>query len=235
MLGRSLSTRVQAAGRAMPIEVYGAGDPLAVRWVIVPEGDSLELLDPVSGRSATVVRPPADVLAMPDLVRLERLGLAWGNLLTAPEADRELAALVDAGPLPVLTGLSWIIALWCVLCETRTGMSAVDGARTLDYRGERRRTGAPQDERMFDALNQRVRVGVLAALTEDGQAVAAYRQAVTVPENVAPVLARHTLLVMDGFSQDMLRNGLNPRGLIASFADRTGPTTRPRRCFGPAR
>lgn len=114
-------------------------------------------------------------------------------------------------------------------------MSAVEGACTLGYRGERRRTETPEDEYMWNALDQRVRIGVLAALTEDEQAVRAYREAATVPPGAAPVLARHTLTVMDGFSQDMLRNGLNAKGMVAAFAERTRPTGRPRRCFGPAR
>jgi len=155
--------------------------------------------------------------------------------LTHDEADREIRTLVKDEPLRVLTGLSWVLGLWCVLCEVRTGMSAIAGARTLDYRGEWRRVDTPEEQRMWNVLTQRVRIGVLAALSEDERAAHAYREAVTVPANVAPVLARHTLVLMDGFSQDMLNNGLNAKGLIGSFAQRTRPTTRPRRCFGPAR
>jgi len=60
----------------MSIEVREVEDPLAWRWVSVSEADSLELLDPVSGRSAVVVRPPDGVLGMADLERLEGLGFA---------------------------------------------------------------------------------------------------------------------------------------------------------------
>jgi hypothetical protein len=230
-----LGDRMGVSGRTVSIEVHSSGDPVAVRWVTVAEADSLELLDPVSGRSIVVVRPAEDMLAMEDLVWLEQLVFAWANLLTQRDADRELAALVKAEPLAVLTGLSWILAVWCVLTEVRTGTSADDVARALDYQGPWRRAETADEELMWTALNQRVRIGVLAALTEDERAIAAYKQVVTVPSNAAPVLLRHTLVTMDGFSQDMLRNGVNAKGLIASFAERTGITIRPRRCFNRAR
>jgi hypothetical protein len=219
----------------MSIEVHSSGDPLSVQWVTMVETDSLELLDAVTKRSVAVVRPPDDRHAIEDLVRLERLGFAWANILTQQDADRELTDLVKTEPLPVLTGLSWILALWCVVCEVRTGMSAADAARELDYHGPWRRADTLDDEYMWTALNQRVRIGVLAALTEDERAVAAYERAITVPANAAPVLLRHTLVLMDGLSQDMLRNGCNAKGLVASFAERTRPTIHPRRCFSPAR
>lgn len=211
-----------------------AGAAGAMRWVTTPDEDSLELFDPLTGRSALVVRPPDDVLVMDSLVRLEGLATAWGSLVTQEEADRELLALLHAEPYETFVGLSWMVALWCVACEVRTGISAVEGARGLDYHGPWRPADDPEAARLWQALTQRVRIGVLAALTEDERAVDAYREATTTPANVGPALLRHTVVLMDGFFQDMRRNGLDPRGLIASFAAQTRPTTRPRRCFGMA-
>ena len=203
----------------------------AVHWVPLAESDALELVDPVSRRSTVVVRPPDDVLAMDHLVRLEQLGFAWCNVLTQHEADVELKALE---PLPVLTGLNWILALWCVACEVDTGISAADGARTLDYRGGWRTEQSAGDEAMWNALAERARIGVLAALTEDDRAVDAYRRAAIDPPPVTAALLRYTVLLFDGFSQDMMGNQLNPKGLVASFAAQTRPTASPRRCFRPS-
>ncbi|WP_439680739.1 hypothetical protein [Embleya sp. MST-111070] len=206
-----------------------------LRWVRTAHADSLEIVDPESGRSAVVVRPDEDVLVMDDLVRLDRLASAATNLAASPDAHRELIDLVEAEPLPVLTGLSWIIALWCVACEVRTGMSAIEGARGLDYHGAWRRTPTSDDEHMWNALTQRVRIGVLAALSEDEQARRAFAQAIANPPGVARALAHHTVVLMDGFRQDMTSNGLRPQHLLTTFAEHTHPTTHPRRCFTPSR
>ncbi|MGY2062770.1 hypothetical protein ACW9HQ_48465, partial [Nocardia gipuzkoensis] len=94
----------------------------------------------------------------------------------------------------------------------------------------------PEEARIWTGLTQRVRIGALAALTEDPRAASDYRRACTDPPDVAPMLIRHTLIHLDGFSQDMYRHHIEARGLAAAVVENTSPSTGTRRrlCFRPS-
>ncbi|WP_460697359.1 hypothetical protein [Nocardia thraciensis] len=203
------------------------------RWVPTGEADMVELRDPVSGRAVQIVRPASDELSGELLVETEELVFRWANLSTQAGAEAEL----DSRDTPsVLRTLSWLGALWAVVCETRLGKSADAIIRDLDYRGGWRQIRGADEARLWDGLTQRVRLGALAALTEDPRAVEAYRSACVDPPDVGPVLVQHTLIHLDAFSQDMRRHKLHARGLAAALVAHTDPLPAPRRrlCFRPA-
>jgi hypothetical protein len=208
-----------------------------IGWRPTPDAGALELHDVVSGRSALVVRPVEDDLPGDLLVHVESVAFRWANLVTQAEAEHDVEALGGMTALRSLRALSWLLSLWAVVSEARSGTSAIDIARSVDYQGPWRRDRTADDAHMWEALTQRVRIGALAALTDDPEAMNAYRRAATEPSNVGPILVHHTLIVLDGFSQDMRRHDLDPRGLVAAFVAGTSPVTGTsrRRSFHPAR
>jgi hypothetical protein len=221
----------------MSSEVRGSGPPIAVRWVDQPEPDALELLDPTGGRATVVARPPEDLPPGEELVALERLAFDWADPATRTEAEFELLSRVAADPVRVLNGLSWILGLWCVLRELRTGRSAMDYARALDCDPLDYHHG-PSDAAEAETWRSRVevaRIGVLAALTLDDVAIRVYRKAASTGKNTGPELVRQTLVLMTGLRAEMLAGGLDARGLVAAFVEGTVPATRPRRSFNPSR
>lgn len=195
------------------------------RWTPTPDASTLELHDAVSGRTALVVRPDEDDLPGDLLVHVESVAFRWANLATQTEAEPDVEALGRTDALRSLRALSWLLAFWAVVSETRFGTSALEIIRGVDYRGPWRRDRTPADTKMWEALTQRVRIGALAALSDDPRAVNAYLRAATEPANIGPALIRHTLIVLDGFSQDMQGHGVGPRGLVAAFVAGTSPAT----------
>jgi hypothetical protein len=207
------------------------------RWSRTDSSDALDLVDLASGRMARVGRPAESILPGALLADAESLTFRWANLVTQADAAREADLRHGNDPPRLLRALSWLLAFWAVTAETRFGGSAPDVIRSVDYRGPWRRDATAQDAHMWEALTQRVRIGALAALTADPQAVDAFHRATSEPPNVGPVLVRHTLIVLDGFSQDMLNNEINPRGLIATFVANTTPAapSGPSSSFQPSR
>ncbi|MBF6144283.1 hypothetical protein [Nocardia nova] len=212
-----------------------AGEPY--RWVATAETDMVELRDPVSGRAVEIVRPSDEDLPAPLLREVETLVFDWANLLTQYEAWSDLHTLYRREPDTVLWALSWLLALWAVVGETRTGKPADAIIRDLDYRGGWRDLRNAEDERVWTGLTQRVRLGGIAALTEDPRAVRAYHDACVEPADIGPILLRHTLIHLDALSQDMDRAGMRARGLASAVLDHTAPDPGPRRrlCFRPSR
>ncbi|NKY88975.1 hypothetical protein [Nocardia veterana] len=197
----------------------------------------VELRDPVSGRSVEIVRPSDRDLPAPLLREVDTLVFDWANLLTQYEAWSDLHTLYRREPDAVFRSLSWLLALWAVVGETRTAKRADAIIRDLDYRGGWRESRDAEDERIWIGLTQRVRLGGIAALTEDPRAVRAYHDACADPPDIGPILLRHTLIHLDALSQDMVRAGIPARGLAAAVLDHTTPDPGPRRrlCFRPSR
>ncbi|MFI5781278.1 hypothetical protein [Nocardia sp. NPDC051570] len=204
------------------------------RWVRTADADMVELRDLVSGRAVRIGRPDVDDLPGGFLTEIESLVFRWVNLDTHDEAEDELETRRE--PLHTLRALSWLCALWAVVCETRLGKPADDIIRDLDYRGGWRRLRTAEEARIWAGLTQRVRIGALAALTEDPRAASDYRRACTEPPEVGPMLIRHTLVHLDGFSQDMYQHDIEARGLAAAVVEHTSPSpgTRRRLCFRPS-
>ncbi len=183
-------------------------------WSTLPEGDGVELRDTASGRSTVLRRPPADRLDMDDVVRIEALAFREGD---QPQA--ELFGAMDTDPLRVLTGMNWLIAFWAVLWDLRTGSSAGGLIRSLDYEGPWRTSAIPEREQVWHTMSQRVRSGVLAALTGNPEAQRVYESEV---RRLAPDVFLHvTLTIMDTLSRDLARRGLQLDGMAGGLAART--------------
>ncbi|MBO0853376.1 MAG: hypothetical protein J2P18_06365 [Nocardia sp.] len=197
----------------------------------------VELRDLISGRSVEIVRPSEQELPEALLREIETLLFEWSNLMTQDDAWSDIRDLLDHDPEGVFLALSWMLALWAVIGETRIGKPADAIIRDLDYRGGWREERSGVDERMWMGLTQRVRLGGIAALTEDPRAVHAYHEACTQPADIGPILLQHTLIHMDALAQDMDRAGMRADGLAAAVLDHTEPDLAPRRrlCFRPSR
>ncbi|MDN3356547.1 hypothetical protein [Actinomadura sp. DC4] len=183
-------------------------------WSTLPEGDGVELRDTASGRMTVLRRPPSELLAMEDVVRIEALAFRETD---QPQA--ELFGAMDTDPLRVLTGMNWLIALWAVLWDLRTGSSADELVRSLDYNGPWRTGAIPEREQVWRTMSQRVRSGVLAALTGNPEAHRVYESEV---RRLAPDVFLHvTLTIMDTLIRDLNGQGLHLDGVAAGLAERT--------------
>jgi hypothetical protein len=197
--------------------------PESYTWSPLSEGDAVELHDRTSGRRAVLRRPPAALLAMDDVVRIEALAFREGG---GPQA--ELFGALDTDPLRVLAGMNWLIAFWAVLWDLRSGNPAGDLIRGLDYDGAWRKGATPERDQVWRSMSQRVRAGVLAALTGNQEAHRVYESEV---RRLAPDVFLHvTLTIMDTLSRDLTRQGLGLDGMAAGLAERT----RPGRGSGPS-
>jgi hypothetical protein len=183
-------------------------------WSTLPQGDGVELRDMASGRSTVLRRPPSELLVMEDVVRIEALAFREED---QPQA--ELFGAMDTDPLRVLTGMNWLIAFWAVLWDLRSGSPAGDVIRSLDYDGPWRTGAIPEREQVWRTMSQRVRSGVLAALTGNPEAHRVYEAEV---RRLAPDVFLHvTLTIMDTLSRDLIRRGLDLDGMAAGLAERT--------------
>ena len=197
-------------------------------WSTLPEGDGVELRDTASGRTTVLRRPPSDLLVMDDVVRIEALAFRDGD-----EPQAELFGAMDTDPLRVLTGMNWLIAYWAVLWDLRTGSPAGDLIRSLDYSGPWRSGDIPEREQVWKSMSQRVRSGVLAALTGNPEAHRVYEAEV---RRLAPDVFLHvTLVIMDTLSRDLRQEGLDLDGMAAGLADRTRPGPDGGPSFSPPR
>jgi hypothetical protein len=189
--------------------------PEPYRWSPHAGGEAVELYDTISGRTTLLRRPPADLLEMDDVVRIEALALREGD---RPQA--ELFGALDADPFRVLTGMNWLIAYWAVLWDLRSGEPAGDLVRGLDYDGPWRGGASPEREQVWRSMSQRVRTGVLAALTGNPEAHRVYESEV---RRLAPDLFLHvTLTIMDVLSHNLIRQDLGLDGMAAKLAEHTG-------------
>lgn len=192
--------------------------PESYRWSPHAEGGAVELHDTISGRTTLLRRPPVGLLAMDDVVRIEALAFRAGD---RPQA--ELFGALDADPFRVLTGMNWLIAYWAVLWDLRSGEPAGDLVRGLDYDGPWQATDAgasPEREQVWRSMSQRVRAGVLAALTGNPEAHRVYESEV---RRLAPDLFLHvTLTIMGALSRDLTRQDLDLDGMAEKLSEHTG-------------
>ena len=197
-------------------------------WSTLPEGDGVELRDTASRRSTVLRRPPPDLLEMDDIVSIEALAFREGD---RPQA--ELFGAMDTDPLRVLTGMNWLIAFWAVLWDLRTAAPADELIRSLDYNGPWRSGAIPEREQVWRTMSQRVRSGVLAALTGNPEAHRVYEDEV---RRLAPDVFLHvTLTIMDTLSRDLVQRGLDLDGMAAGLAERTRPGPAGGPSFSPPR
>lgn len=203
--------------------------PGSYTWSSLAESDATELRDLVSGRSTVLRRPPPELLAMDDVIRIE--ALAFRERLGS---RAELFGALDADPLRVLAGMNWVIAFWAVLWDLRAGEPADELIRTLDYDGPWRKGATPEQEQVWRSMSQRVRTGVLAALTGNLESHRVYEAEV---RRLAPDVFLHVALtIMDGLRRNLTRQGLELEGMADELAARTS-RDHPRRgpSFSPPR
>jgi hypothetical protein len=202
--------------------------PESYTWSPLPEGDAVELCDTISGRTTLLRRPPDETLAMEDVVRIEALAFRKG---VGPQP--ELFGTLDTGPLRVLTGMNWLIAFWAVLWDLRSGDPAGELIRGLDYEGPWRSGATPEREQVWRSMNERVRAGVLSALTGNLEAHRLYESEV---RRLAPDLYLHvTLTIMDALNHELTGRGLSLEGMAAGLAGRTRPKSGGGPSFTPPR
>lgn len=199
-----------AAGRRPTIVIV----PDSYTWSPFVEADATELRDLTSGRSTLLRRPPPELLAMDDVIRIEVL--AFRERLGS---QAELFGALDSDPLRVLAGMNWTIAFWAVLWDLRAGEPADELVRTLDYDGPWRMGATHEQEQVWRSMSHRVRTGVLAALTGNLESHRVYEAEV---RRLAPDVFLHvTLTIMDGLRRNLTRQGLDLQGMAEELSART--------------
>lgn len=213
--------------------------PLAgLAWQTLPETSALALVDTASRRAAAVARPhPAD-LAMADIVELERLVLAWSHPTQtgAARADAEAAleARLAVAPLDTLRAVCWLLGMWIVTVHVQTGQPPHVLVQAVAARPSWGRLDLPETHRLWESLTERVRTGILAALTGDPATVSAFAVVATVPAAMPEILLRHALAVTAAVREDMLARGLEPTDMASTVAlYTTDPAVAPPSYFRP--
>ncbi|THJ45342.1 hypothetical protein [Candidatus Frankia alpina] len=203
-------------------------------WQTLSDPGALALVDADSGRAAALGRPhPAD-LPMVQIVDIERL--AWGWLVPAsrPQSERHLREQVAADPLNTMRGLCWLMAMWVVAVHLRTGRQPTLLIAELHVPGIWRGAQVPTSAAVWEDLAERIRLGVLAALTSDGDADARFEQGLRHPAGIAPVLLDYALRMLAELHRRMLDHGIDPREMAGTLALYTiDPQDRATACFRP--
>ncbi|SNQ49936.1 conserved hypothetical protein [Frankia canadensis] len=203
-------------------------------WQTLTDPGALALVDADSGRAAALSRPhPAD-LPMVQIVDLERLVSGWLAPATRPQSAQRLREQEAADPLRTLRGLCWLAAMWVVALHLRTGWQPTAIVGDLNVPGIWRLAEAPCSAQVWEDLAERVRLGVLAALTGDADANARFADYLRRPPGIAPILLNHTLRILEDLHQRMLENGIDSRDMAGTLALYTvDPADRATACFRP--
>jgi hypothetical protein len=203
-------------------------------WQTLTDPGALALVDADSGRAAALARPhPAD-LPMVQIVDLERLATGWLTPATRPQSARHLSEQAAGDPLRTLRGLCWLMAMWVVAVHLRTGWQPTAIVGELQVPGIWRGAEAPYSARVWDDLAERVRLGVLAALTGDLDANDRFAAALSSPAGIAPILLEQTLRMLEDLHRQMLEQGIDPREMAGTLALYTvDPADRATACFRP--
>jgi hypothetical protein len=207
--------------------------PAGLAWQTLPDAEALALVDTVSRRAAALARPHPSDLSMADIVDVERMALGWTDAGDRQAAE-SLTDRLGSDPVRTLRALCWLLAMWAVAIHLRTGEQPTAVLQGLALREVWRGAEAPLSDQVWDSLDRRVRLGALAALTADPAFAETFRWYVTNPPQMAEVLLRHTLGVMEGLSRRMRSLGLEPGDMAGTLAlytiDPAGP---PAACFRP--
>jgi hypothetical protein len=209
--------------------------PLAgLAWQTLSDPGALALVDAESGRAAALGRPhPAD-LPMVQIVDLERLTSGWLAPASRPRSERHLREQVAADPLHTMRGLCWLMAMWVVAVHLRTGWQPTAIVGDLRFPGIWRGAEAPESGQVWENLAERIRLGILAALTGDPDAAVRFHECLRHPPGIAPVLLDYTLRMLSDLHQRMLDHGIDPREMAGTLALYTvDPQDRATACFRP--
>ncbi|MCK9876473.1 hypothetical protein MXD59_11930 [Frankia sp. Ag45/Mut15] len=203
-------------------------------WQTLSDPGALALVDAESGRAAALGRPhPAD-LPMVQIVDLERLAGAWLAPASRTRSEQHLYEQAHADPEHTLRGLCWLMAMWAVAVHLRTGCQPTAVVESLRVSGIWRGVEAPECERVWEELAERIRLGVLAELTGDPGATARFGECVRRPSGIAVILLDHTLRMVSDLHALMLNHDIDPREMAGTLAlytvDPQDPATA---CFRP--
>ncbi|OAA25445.1 hypothetical protein UG55_1022105 [Frankia sp. EI5c] len=171
---------------------------------------------------------------MIDVVDIERLVVTWLSPQTRFAAEQKLVERAEDDPHRTMAALCWLLAMWTVTIHLRTGRPPATVVAAMSYRQVWRSPEAPQSERVWEALTDRIRLGVLAALTADADSAVEFHTHVDNPRGMGPIMLRHALGVMASMAEDMRIIGVDPQDMAGTLAlytiDPDGPTAP---CFRP--
>ncbi|WP_026310719.1 hypothetical protein [Parafrankia elaeagni] len=203
-------------------------------WQTLPDTGALALVDTSSRRAAALARPHPRELPMIDVVDMERLVVSWLSRQNRFAAEQQLVERVEDDPHRTMSALTWLLAMWTVTIHLRTGRPPAAVIAAMSYRQVWRSPEAPQSERVWETLTDRIRLGALATLTSDARSAVEFHSHVDNPRGMGAVLVRHALGIMAGMADDMRTIGVDPQDMAGTLAlytiDPDGPTVP---CFRP--
>lgn len=203
-------------------------------WQTLPDAQALALVDMESRRAAALARPHPTDLSMVDIVDTERLVASWLASPTRAAAEQALFERAPSDLRRTARALCWLLAMWAVAMHLRTGRQPTAVVAALSYRQVWRSPEAPNTERVWDALTDRVRLGTMAALTADPATVEEFRRCLQDPPGIETVLVRHALGVMAGMVVDMRAQAIEPAEMAGTLALYTiDPDSPAVPCFRP--
>ncbi|KQC37366.1 MULTISPECIES: hypothetical protein [Frankia] len=203
-------------------------------WQTLSDPGALALVDADSGRAAALARPhPAD-LPMVQIVDIERLAWGWLAPASRPQSERHLSEQVAADPLNTMRGLCWLMAMWVVAVHLRTGRQPTVLVAELRVPGIWQGPETPASTAVWEDLEDRIRLGILAALTSDADADTRFVETLRHPAGIAPVLLGYALRMLTDLHRQMLDHGIDPREMAGTLALYTvDPQDRATACFRP--
>ncbi|MCL9797115.1 hypothetical protein MXD58_022965 [Frankia sp. AgKG'84/4] len=208
--------------------------PAGLAWQTLSDPGALALVDADSGRAAALGRPHPTDLPMVQIVDLERLAHGWLVPASRPQSERHLREQVAEDPLRTMRGLCWLMAMGVVAIHLRTGWAPTAVVNDLTFPGIWRGPQAPESERVWENLAERVRLGVLAALTDDADSVARFHECLRHPPGITPILLDYALRMLTDLHQRMIDHGIDPREMAGTLALYTvDPQDSSTACFRP--
>ncbi|MCM3885782.1 hypothetical protein [Frankia sp. R82] len=203
-------------------------------WQTLSDPGALALVDAESGRAAALGRPHPTDLPMVQIVDLERLTGGWLSPASRHQSERHLHEQADADPEHTMRGLCWLMAMWAVAVHLRTGWQPTAIVGSLRISGIWRGIDAPESERVWEAVAERIRVGVLAALTGDTATVIRFQECLRSPPGITSILLDYALRMISDLHVLMLDHDIDPREMAGTLAlytvDPQDPSTA---CFRP--
>jgi hypothetical protein len=219
------SRRAAAVARPHPAD-------LAMADIVEVERLVLAWSQPASWSQAASSQAASSQVASSQAVASQ--AVASSQAAMRAEAEAALDARLAVAPLDTLRAVCWLLGMWIVTLHVQTGQSPHVLVQAVQARPSWDHLDLPQTHRLWDALTDRVRTGVLAALTGDPATVSAFAVVATVPPAMPEILLRHALTVAAAVYEDMLARGLDPSDMASTIAlYTTDPDVAPTSYFRP--
>nr|MDT0666315.1 hypothetical protein [Micromonospora sp. DSM 115978] len=127
-----------------------------------------------------------------------------------------------------------LLGMWIVTVHVQTGQSPHILVQAVAARPSWGHLDLPETRQLWESLTERVRTGILAALTGDPATVSAFAVAATLPSAMPEILLRHALAVATALREDMAARGLEPTDMANTVAlYTTDPVVAPASYFRP--